>query len=202
MLGSSLLLLASLPALLLASPLDPKAALRERDDNRCYPDTAGKKFQINLSQVGGNPNGLVNLHNEATVDALRVYLDNIPATSTSHWLQWFARSQNGDSIPPLEISSGVTEGGWKFCIENPTWGSELGTNYCSPGEVKQEYVISCESCDSPNLDLGINCQIKSWDWGQCWTSSGQDSVLSLKECEAYGTPSQTFDVIEMADQGF
>ncbi|KAM0745908.1 hypothetical protein T439DRAFT_360860 [Meredithblackwellia eburnea MCA 4105] len=201
MLGSSLLvlILASCPALLRvsASPLDPKAALslREREDNRCYPDTAGKRFIINLAQLGGNPTGLANLHDAATVDDFRVYLDDVPVTPTSHWVTWYASSQNGDSIPPVEISSGITDGGGRFCIESPTWGSELRANNCSPGEVKQEYVISCESCYS-SIDLGNNCQIRSWDWGQCWTSGGQNSVLALKECEAFGTPSQTFNVIQ------
>ncbi|KAM0745907.1 hypothetical protein T439DRAFT_384531 [Meredithblackwellia eburnea MCA 4105] len=200
MLGSSILSLAALslvPALVLASPLDPKAALTERN-NRCYPQTAGKKFQISLAQPGGdsNPTLLANLHNCIQQKCVHVYLDDVPTTSSSQWIAWYAKSKNGDSTPPLEISSGITEGGGVTCLVNPTWGSQIGANNCIPGEVTQEYVISCENCYSPFLDLGINCQIKSWDWGQCWTSTGKGGAITLKECEAFGTASQTFNVIE------
>ncbi|KAL8286742.1 hypothetical protein RQP46_004270 [Phenoliferia psychrophenolica] len=155
-------------------------ALSTRKVKLCYPDTAGRKFQISLASSGSDadPGLLVNLHNCINAQCTRAYLDPV----------------SGTSVPPLSISSGTTPGGGSFCLTNPSKGSQVGGALCVPGRSNQAYVIQCRSCYAPFADLGIDCQIKAKSFGQCWASQGSAKPIVLKTC-SQKDPAQNFNVI-------
>ncbi|KAI5480614.1 eukaryotic translation initiation factor 5A [Pseudohyphozyma bogoriensis] len=198
-------MMLSLPALALfvlaaASSVvaKPIVATLETRSHTCHPEVAGKTFTISQG-TDSHPTGFATLRNCIQAACTRVEL--APPTDSLHgtdWMHWHAShpGQTSDSSPPLEIWSALSGGDPVTCWDNPTWGSQVSSRSCDPLEVAQKYVVTCEQCFSPFLDLGINCQIKSFDWGTCVASTGSGNPLSLVDC-LWGDPAQTFNIIEL-----